>query len=160
MKARLNRSIVRLQAVFVLIGLTFAAATVMYLVAYISKMGEYFSNFTGSIWNALGALTPILTATMAALYLIPMFIGFVFSKASARLFEFLAFLSRIFMYFPLAPGIILLAIYLACAAVFNTELLVPASANLTDICSYIFIILLYVAATLMFIAFKIAGKLR
>ena len=160
MKARLNRSIVRLQMLFVLIGLTFLAATVMYLVAYSHKMGEYFSDFTGSIWSALGALTPILTGAMALIYLAPMLIGFVFSKVSAQMFEFLAFMSRAFLYFPLAPGIILLAVYLACALVFNTELLLPASAELSDICSYIFIILLYLAAILMFFAYKIAGKLR
>ncbi len=160
MKARLNRSIVRLQSLFVLIGLSFAAATVMYLVAYIHKMGEYFSGFFDSLWNALGALTPILTGLMAVIYLVPMSIGFVLSKISAQMFEFLAFMSRAFMYFPLAPGIILLAVYLACALVFNTELLHPASANLEDICSFVFIILLYLSAILMFFAFKISGKLR
>ena len=160
MKARLNRSIVRLQMLFFLIGLSFAAATVMYLVANEHKMSEYFSGFFNSPWNALGALTPIFTGAMAALYLIPMFIGFVLSKVSAQMFEFLAFMSRAFMYFPLAPGIILLAVYLACALVFNTELLRPASANLEDICSYIFTIILYLIAVLMFFAFKIAGKLR
>lgn len=160
MKARLNRSIVHLQTLFVLIGLSFTAATVMYLVANQSKMGEYYSNFTGSLWNVIGALTPILTGIMAAIYLIPMFIGFVLSKVSAQMFEFLAFMSRAFMYFPLAPGVILLAVYLACALVFNTELLHPASANLEDICSYIFIILLYLISVLMLFAFKIAGKLR
>ena len=160
MKARLNRSIVRLQALFVLIGLSFAASTVMYLVAHHHEMGEYFSGFLHSPWNALGALTPIFTGAMAVIYLVPMFIGFVLSKVSAQMFEFLAFMSRVFMYFPLAPGIILLAVYLACALVFNTELLQPASANLEDICAYIFIILLYLSATLMLFAYKIAGKLR
>lgn len=160
MKARLNRSIVRLQTLFVLIGLTFTAATVMYLVAYHDKIGGYFEHFTSSPWNMLGALAPIMTAAMACIYLIPILIGFVLSKVSAQMFEFLAFMSRAFLYIPLAPGIVLLAVYLACALVFNTELLTPASANLTDICAYIFTILLYVAAVLMFFAFKIAGKLR
>ena len=160
MKALLNRRIVCLQTLFIFTGLLFLAATILYCISKADKLGTYYSNFTGSLWNTIGALVPILTGAMALIYLAPMFIGFILSKFSARMFEFLSFMSRAFLYFPLAPGIIMLAVYLACAIVFDKELLLPSSANPADICFYIFIILLYIIAVLMFISFKLSRKLR
>ena len=160
MKAVLNRRIICLQALFVSTGLVFAIATILFLIAHFESPDEYFSSFSGSVWDIIAALTPIFTGLMALIYLVPMFIGFTLSKFSAQLFEFLSFISRASIYFPLAPGIILLAVYLACAMVFDSNLLLPASANLEDICAYIFTILLYVAAILMFISFKLSRKLR
>ncbi len=159
MRARLDRNIASLKIFHAVIGLLFALVTVLYCISESSNLIDYFYHFSDSFWNILGAIIPIFTGAMAAAYLIPMLLGLIMQKYSAQIFEFQVFFSRAFMYFPLAPGIIILAVYLCYIVFLAPNELGPASFDLIGLSHYAFVILLYIIAALMAVAYKIAHKL-
>ena len=153
MKTRLNRDISHLQVLFVIIGLLFAGSTGLFLVANWDKLPEYYGEFGGSLEEICADLAPFLTGFMALLYLVPMILGAVIEKLSAKLFEFLVAVSRAIMYFPLAPFIAVLAVFALYMAIIDQSLLIPKSFSLTDICGYLFYMLFYVEAVLLFVIY-------
>jgi len=160
MRAQLDRSIVSLKIFHVVIGLLFVVASALYCAAYGDELVGYFLHFTNSLWNALGALTIIFTTAMAVIYLIPTLLGWIIRKYSAELFEFQVFIDRALMYFPLAPGIVLLTVHFCYLVFLKPGDLGPAGHDTASLSAYAFGILLYIIAALMVAAYKLAHKLR
>ena len=82
-----------------------------------------------------------------------MILGVLIEKLSAKMFEFLVAVSRAFMYFPLAPFIAVLAVFALYVAIIDQSLLIPKSFGLQDICGYLFYMLFYAEAILMFVIY-------
>ncbi len=153
MKTRLNRDISHLQALFTIIGLLFAGSTALFLVANWDKLPEYYQEFGGSLEEICRDLAPFLTGFVALLYLVPMILGALIEKLSAKMFEFLVAVSRAFMYFPLAPFIAVLAVFALYMTIIDQSLLIPKSFGIQDICGYLFYMLFYAEAILMFVIY-------
>ena len=153
MKTRLDRDIAHLQILFVVVGLLFLLSTGLFIYSNWDNIPGYFQNSGHSLTDTICAIAPFLTGAAAALYLVPMLIGRLVENYSAKMFEFLVAVSRIFMYFPLSPCIAILAVFAIYMAVIDQSLLLPKSFELVDLCGYLFYMLFYIEAVLLFIVY-------
>lgn len=150
MKTRLNRDIVRLQVLFTVIGVLFAASTVLFLIANWEKLPAAYANFADNVGLCIA---PFATGIVSLLFLVPMLLGYFVDKLSATMFESLVFVSRISMYFITAPFAAIMAVFAIFIIMVDRSYLLPPSFGLQDLCGYIFYMLFFVEAALLLIAY-------
>lgn len=159
MKTRIDRDITHLQVIFSIIGILFLASTICFLIANWSKLPDLYANFGSSFENIISCLAPFLTGFASLLFLVPMLLGLMIEKLSAKMFEFLVFICRFTMYILIAPLAAIVAVFALFMAIVEPSYLLPISTNLQDIAGYVFYMLFFAEVIMLLVAYHRSHKI-
>ena len=154
MKLRHGRGLTGLKVLFVIIGLFFAFADGSFLIAKWPELASCYSDFSSSLYSIYVCLVPIFLGVLALFYLLPSLLGAMFKDLSAPMFEFLVFISRFFVYFPLTPLVAVLIMLIIYVAMLNPSLFLPQPFTIENFSYWLFFVLLIVNSLLMIKAYR------
>ena len=154
MKTSFGRELVGLRILFAVIGLLFVLADVIFIIANWSTLSTGYQDFGSSLYNIYTCSIPFIVGMFALFYLIPTLLGVLSKKLSVIMFDFLATTSRILIYFPLAPLIAILIILLLYVLLVERNLLLPQSLEIEAVFGWLFYVLIYIEAFLMFFTYR------